>query len=412
MRSPILIVPYMWIGDFVRCHTVVKLLKQRFPARPIDVLTTSMVAPLLDYMPGVRKGVVADLPRHARARQQRARAPAARRKSMGGPGHAADLEVRAGAMARSHPCRTGFIGERAGLINDLRSGERRLPRMVDRCASLLCRPTGPCLPNGRSRNSRYRRPNWPIGAGGGIGLDGRPVIAFRARRGRPVQALAQRPLRRPGPAPRRRRPPDMGDRGPGEKARGRSRRPAAATSAISPGPTCAMRFSPSPPPMPRFRTIPVSSTSRPRSARLPWEFSARPALGIGLRSIRSQRSSRSQAHCPAAPVTSRCAASATTCACATFLRTRSPARFDGPWPGFQRAQRSELRCAAVARSRQISPSHLHPCVATPISSDCCEAFLQRSPRNAAQRVCAGRFSIVAITERPIISDGTKWGFGG
>ena len=55
---PILLVPYMWIGDFVRCHTVVKLLKQRFPSRAIDVLTTSMVAPLLDYMPGVRRGVV------------------------------------------------------------------------------------------------------------------------------------------------------------------------------------------------------------------------------------------------------------------------------------------------------------------------------------------------------------------
>src|SRR5216683_1223011 len=61
--SPILLVPYMWIGDFVRCHTVVKLLKQRFPARSIDVLTTAMVSPLLDYMPGVRKGIIVDLPR-------------------------------------------------------------------------------------------------------------------------------------------------------------------------------------------------------------------------------------------------------------------------------------------------------------------------------------------------------------
>src|ERR1700722_289262 len=61
--SPVFLVPYMWIGDFVRCHTVVKLLKQRFPSRPIDVLTTAMVSPLLDYMPGVRKGIVVDLPR-------------------------------------------------------------------------------------------------------------------------------------------------------------------------------------------------------------------------------------------------------------------------------------------------------------------------------------------------------------
>ena len=65
--SPILLVPYMWIGDFVRCHTVVKLLKERFPSRPIDVLTTTMVSPLLDYMPGVRKGIVVDLPRRNRS---------------------------------------------------------------------------------------------------------------------------------------------------------------------------------------------------------------------------------------------------------------------------------------------------------------------------------------------------------
>src|ERR1700676_3106570 len=60
---PILIVPYMWIGDFVRCHTVVRLLGARFPNSPIDVLATAMVAPHLDYMPGVRKGIVWDLPR-------------------------------------------------------------------------------------------------------------------------------------------------------------------------------------------------------------------------------------------------------------------------------------------------------------------------------------------------------------
>jgi len=28
---PILIVPYMWIGDFVRNHTVVRVLKERWP---------------------------------------------------------------------------------------------------------------------------------------------------------------------------------------------------------------------------------------------------------------------------------------------------------------------------------------------------------------------------------------------
>jgi len=60
---PILIVPYMWIGDFVRGHTVVRVLRQRWPNRPIDLLATSLCAPLVDYMPGVRSGIVWDLPR-------------------------------------------------------------------------------------------------------------------------------------------------------------------------------------------------------------------------------------------------------------------------------------------------------------------------------------------------------------
>src|SRR6202048_2304732 len=60
---PILIIPYMWIGDFVRGHTVVRVLRQRWPNRPVDLLVTSLCASLVDYMPGVRAGIVWDLPR-------------------------------------------------------------------------------------------------------------------------------------------------------------------------------------------------------------------------------------------------------------------------------------------------------------------------------------------------------------
>jgi heptosyltransferase II len=137
--GPILIVPYMWIGDFVRCHSVVRLLNARFPDRPVDVLTTAMVAPLLDYMPGVRKGIVFDVPRKRLALSAH-RALAARlcAENYGG----ALIMPRtwksalAPALARI-PMRTGFVGEmRFGLINDLRRGEKALPRMVDRCAAL------------------------------------------------------------------------------------------------------------------------------------------------------------------------------------------------------------------------------------------------------------------------------------
>jgi len=137
--GPILIVPYMWIGDFVRCHTVIRLLRERFPDRPIDMLTTRMVAPLIDYMPGVRKGIVFDLPRKRIAlSQHRALADLLRAEGYGD----ALIMPRTWKSALAPflagiPRRTGFVGEmRFGVINDLRGGEKVLPRMVDRCAAL------------------------------------------------------------------------------------------------------------------------------------------------------------------------------------------------------------------------------------------------------------------------------------
>jgi heptosyltransferase-2 len=147
-ERPTLLVPYMWIGDFVRCHTVVRLLRARFPRSPIDVLTTVMVAPLLDYMPGVRNGIVWDLPRKRLAFAQH-RALAARLQLEG--------YARAFVMPRTWksalapylagiPQRTGFAGEaRFGLLNDLRWGERALPRMIERCVALAL-PKGAALP--------------------------------------------------------------------------------------------------------------------------------------------------------------------------------------------------------------------------------------------------------------------------
>ena len=142
-NSPILIVPYQWIGDFVRCHSVVKLLRQRFPSRPVDMLATALCAPLTDYMPGLRKAVVADLPRSRLALgRQKALAALLRREGYGTvlvmprTWKAALAPYFAGI-----PERTGFIGEaRFFLLNDLRSGEKRLPRMVDRCGALALPP--------------------------------------------------------------------------------------------------------------------------------------------------------------------------------------------------------------------------------------------------------------------------------
>jgi heptosyltransferase-2 len=146
--SPILLVPYMWIGDFVRCHSIVRLLKARFPNRPIDVLTTTLCAPLLDYMPGVRKGIVFDLPRKRLALNEH-RALAAR---LAAEHYGSALVMprtwksALAPMLAGIPERTGFAGEfRFVLLNDIRFGEKKLPRMIDRCGALAL-PKGTAIP--------------------------------------------------------------------------------------------------------------------------------------------------------------------------------------------------------------------------------------------------------------------------
>jgi heptosyltransferase II len=152
-KRPIVIIPYMWIGDFVRGHSVVRVLNQRWPNRPVDVLTTSLCAPLVDYMPGVRAAIVWDLPRSRLAiAKQRGLANQLR---AGNYGTALVLprtwkSAIAPALA-GIPERVGFVGEaRFGLINRWRWGEKALPRFIDKNAALAL-PEGAALP-----------PEWPV----------------------------------------------------------------------------------------------------------------------------------------------------------------------------------------------------------------------------------------------------------
>jgi heptosyltransferase II len=179
---PILIVPYMWIGDFVRCHSVVKVLRQRFPDRPVDVLTTSLCAPLADYMPGVRQAIVADLPRRRLALSQQS--TLARRLKQENYGMALTMprtwKAALAPFLAGIPERVGFAGEaRFILLNDVRFGEKKLPRMVDRCA-MLALPRGAALP-----------PDWPLPE---LAVPASEIAAWRIRRGltedRPIVTLA------------------------------------------------------------------------------------------------------------------------------------------------------------------------------------------------------------------------------
>ncbi len=181
-QAPILIVPYMWIGDFVRCHTVVKLLNARFPNRPVDMLATTLCAPLTDYMPGVRRAIVVDLPRKRLAFSQH-HALAARLKKAGYGTALIMPKTWKSALApflAGIPERIGLFGEaRAVVLNDLRFGRGRLPRLVDECASLA-------LPAGVPIPTEWPKPELKVPAAEiaawrdacGVAASGRPVVVL------------------------------------------------------------------------------------------------------------------------------------------------------------------------------------------------------------------------------------------
>lgn len=137
--APVLIVPYVWIGDFVRCHSVVKLLREQNAHRPIDIISSSLCAPLADYMPGVRRAIVIDLPRGRLGLTRQRQLALSLRLGKYGQALVMSRKWKA-ALApwlAGIPIRTGFAGEcRFGLLNDVRFGERKLPRMIDRMGAL------------------------------------------------------------------------------------------------------------------------------------------------------------------------------------------------------------------------------------------------------------------------------------
>ena len=192
---PVLIVPYVWIGDFVRCHSVVRLLRLEDPARPVDIVSSTLCAPLADYMPGVRRAIVADLPRRRLGLTLQFKLAGALRA--GGYGQALVMSRKwKAALApwlAGIPRRTGFFGEvRIGLVNDLRCGRAQ--------AAAHDRPDGRPRPaQGRAAAGRLafagaegaRRPSWrPGGPGAGLAAEQPADRHPLPRRGRRRQGLA------------------------------------------------------------------------------------------------------------------------------------------------------------------------------------------------------------------------------
>jgi heptosyltransferase-2 len=129
-------------------HTVVQLCRRRWPARPVDMLSSAVCAPLVEFMPGVRKAVVGELPRGRLAMGEHRKLAARLRAENYGTALIMPRKWKA-ALApwlAGIPDRVGFVGEfRYGLLTDARGGERALSRMIDRCAALVF-PAGAPLP--------------------------------------------------------------------------------------------------------------------------------------------------------------------------------------------------------------------------------------------------------------------------
>lgn len=180
--SPVVIIPYVWIGDFVRCHSVANLLRAQNPERPVDIVSSTLCAPLADYMPGVRRAIVVDLPRRRIGVAQQRQLAHELRAGQYGQALIMSRKWKA-ALApwlAGIPQRTGFIGEmRIGLLNDLRTGERSLPRMIDQMGALA-------LPKGAALPSQWPMPELRVPAGDvarwrqqrGLAGDGRPIVTL------------------------------------------------------------------------------------------------------------------------------------------------------------------------------------------------------------------------------------------
>ncbi len=181
--APLLIVPFVWIGDFVRVHSVVRLLQAQDAARPVDMVASTLCAPLADYMPGLRQAVIADIPRRRLGLAQQVRLTARLRAERYGQALVMSRKWKA-ALApwlAGIPVRTGFVGEwRFGLINDMRFGEKKLPRMIDQMGALAL-PKGAALPG-----------EWPLPE---LKVPREEIEQWRARRGlsedaRPIVTLS------------------------------------------------------------------------------------------------------------------------------------------------------------------------------------------------------------------------------
>ncbi len=151
MASPAtLIVGPSWVGDMVMAQALFILLKERRPARAIDVLAPAWSLPVVARMPEVRRGIAAETGHGELGLGKRRRIGYALRDDGYQQAIVLPRSLKSALIpwfARI-PTRTGFRGEsRYGLINDMRPLDKSaLDQTVKRYLALGLAPGAPLPP--------------------------------------------------------------------------------------------------------------------------------------------------------------------------------------------------------------------------------------------------------------------------
>lgn len=136
----ILVIAMRAIGDFVRSHTLVRLLREQSPSRPIDIVGRAPAIDLAPFMEGVRMGIAEPFGKSSLHFSERV----AFAKQLRGRYQTVYVISRSWKAAlvpflARIPERIGWFGEfRYPLVNRPRFGDLRMPRMVDRLGCLGC----------------------------------------------------------------------------------------------------------------------------------------------------------------------------------------------------------------------------------------------------------------------------------
>lgn len=141
--DPIVVFGLPSIGDFVRCHTLVALLRELYPDRPIDIVGRLPAVEIAALMEGVRAGIAEPFAPRRLHLWRRLRFAATLRKRRYRTAYIISRGWKAALVPflAGIPERVGWFGEgRLFLINRPRYGDLPIPRMVDRIGALACDP--------------------------------------------------------------------------------------------------------------------------------------------------------------------------------------------------------------------------------------------------------------------------------